>query len=250
MNMGLMRQVAYRVILSGLVLGSAATARSAPAFVGPVELRVDNLKTPLGIDDPTPSFSWQLHDPARGAKQTAYQVLVASNEQLLSQGKADIWDSGRVVSGESLNVAYKGPAIAASTRSFWRVKAWAADGKPYAESKISWWETGLVTKEPWQAKWIGYETPEEDAVRHATADWITSPDVAALDAEKASEQHTAYRQTLTLPKDCCEKLADTFIAEVIETVHVGVVPEHAPPQPRNVDPAAGLADSVTLEPVK
>jgi len=198
--MGLMRQVAYRVILSGLVLGSAATARSAPAFVGPVELRVDNLKTPLGIDDPTPSFSWQLHDPARGAKQTAYQVLVASNEQLLSQGKADIWDSGRVVSGESLNVAYKGPAIAASTRSFWRVKAWAADGKPYAESKISWWETGLVTKEPWQAKWIGYETPEEDAVRHATADWITSPDVAALDAEKASEQHTAYRQTLTLPK--------------------------------------------------
>jgi hypothetical protein len=57
-------------------------------------------------------------------------------------------------------------------------------------------------------------------------------------------------QTLTLPKDCCEKLADTFIAEVIETVHVGVVPEHAPPQPRNVDPAAGLADSVTLEPVK
>src|SRR5580692_12750378 len=31
---------------------------------GPVELRVDNLKTPLGIDDARPSFSWQLEDEA------------------------------------------------------------------------------------------------------------------------------------------------------------------------------------------
>jgi hypothetical protein len=57
-------------------------------------------------------------------------------------------------------------------------------------------------------------------------------------------------QTLTLPKDCCEKLAETFAAEFIVTVHVGFVPEHAPPQPRNVDPAAGLADSVTEVPLE
>ena len=183
-----------------LVLGPASVLIAAPGFTGPVELRVDNLKTPLGIDDPASSFSWQLQDPARGAKQTAYEVLVASREDLLRQDKADVWDSGRIDSGESLNVRYRGPAIAASTRAFWRVKVWNAAGKPYSESEISWWETGLVTQQAWRAQWIGYETPEEDAVRHAPAVWITSPDASALNAEKAAEQQIAYRQTVTLAK--------------------------------------------------
>ena len=69
-----------RLVALGAILGAAALqlAAQAPAFTGPVELRVDNLKTPLGIDDPAPRFSWQLQDPARGAKQTAYEVLVAT----------------------------------------------------------------------------------------------------------------------------------------------------------------------------
>ena len=132
-----------RWLACAMVLGSASILLASPAVTGPVELRIDNLKTPLGIDDPAPRFSWQLQDPARGAKQTAYEVLVASSEELLRQGKADVWDSGRIDSSESLNVRYKGPAIAASTRSFWRVRVWNATGKPYPESEIGWWETGL-----------------------------------------------------------------------------------------------------------
>ncbi len=184
------------------LLGMAATVLVAavPAFTGPVELRVDNLRTPLGIDDRAPRFSWQLQDPGRGAKQTAYEVLVASHEELLRQGRADVWDSGRIESGESLNVRYKGPAIAASTRSFWRVQVWDAAGKPYAESEISWWESGLGTQEAWRAQWIGYETADEDAVRHAPAVWVISPDAKLLDADKAAEQRIAYRQTVTLGK--------------------------------------------------
>jgi alpha-L-rhamnosidase len=182
------------------VLGAAAMplAAQAPAFTGPVELRVDNLKTPLGIDDPAPRFSWQLRDPARGARQTAYEVLVASSPELLSPGKADVWDSGRVASGQSLNVGYGGPALAASTRYFWCVKLWGADGKAYAESETSWWETGLLRQEAWRGQWIGYETPEEAAVRHAPAVWIASPDAKALAAEKGSEERFAYRATVTL----------------------------------------------------
>ena len=66
---------ALRGALLGLVLTTAICAASAPAAAeGPVELRVDELKTPLGIDDPAPRFSWQLQDPARGAKQTAYEI--------------------------------------------------------------------------------------------------------------------------------------------------------------------------------
>src|SRR5271157_4707530 len=157
----------------GLVLGAAAVplaAGQAPAFTGPVELRVDNLKTPLGIDDPAPRLSWQL------------------------------WESGRIELAESVNVRYAGPALQASTRYFWRVRVWDAAGKVYAESETSWWETGLLKQDGWRARWIGYETAEEDAVRHAAAAWITNPDARALAAENRREQHFAYRAAMNLDK--------------------------------------------------
>jgi len=65
----------------GIVLGIALqglTLLDAEASTGPVELQVDNLKTPLGIDDQLPRFSWQLHDPNRGARQTAYEVIYST----------------------------------------------------------------------------------------------------------------------------------------------------------------------------
>jgi alpha-L-rhamnosidase len=167
---------------------------------GPVGLQVDNLKTPLGIDDSAPRFSWRLQDGARGAKQTAYQVQVASSPEQLRQGNADVWDSGRLEGGQSLNVAYAGKALSPSTRYFWRVKVWDAAGKAYPESEIDWWETGLMSQDAWRASWIGFETAEEDAVRHAPAKWITSPDAKSLAAEKQDEQHFAYRTTVTLAK--------------------------------------------------
>jgi alpha-L-rhamnosidase len=181
-----------------LPLIAQAPAARANSAAGPADLRVDNLTTPLGIDDATPSFSWQLRDPAHGAKQTAYQLQVASSAATLSQGKADIWDSGRIASSESINIRYAGPTLAASTRYFWRVKVWNAANQPYASTPSSWWETGLLTQDAWRAQWIGYETPEEDAVRHASATWIASPDAKTLAGEKSHEQHFAYRATINL----------------------------------------------------
>ncbi len=103
-----------RCMAWGLVLSAAAlTAQATAPVTGPVELRVNDLKTPLGIDDPAPRLSWQLQDPARGAKQTAYELLVASGEELLQAGQADVWDSGRIESGKSLNVRYGGAGASA-----------------------------------------------------------------------------------------------------------------------------------------
>ena len=174
----------------------------APAWcsTGPVELRVDNLQRPLGIDDPAPLLSWQLQDTARGARQTAYEVQVASSAEALQQGKADVWDSGRVEGGQSINVRYAGPAVAPSTRYFWRVTVWDAAGKAYSASETSWWETGLLSAHAWRAGWVGYETAEEAAVRRAPAKWVANPDAKALAAEKGDEQHFAYRATVTLAK--------------------------------------------------
>jgi alpha-L-rhamnosidase len=188
-----------------LALASIAVAQvsaNKPAQLGPAELRVDNLPNPLGIDDPAPSFSWLLRDPAHGAKQTAYQIDVASTAALLSSGKPDVWTSGKLNGSQSINVKYAGPALKPSTRYFWRVTVWKAKAEPYAPSHPDWWETGLMAGspggEPWRALWIGYETPEESAVRSANASWIASPDAATLTAEHSKEQHFAYRATVNL----------------------------------------------------
>src|SRR5208337_1013662 len=193
-------------ILVCLGAGFVMCALTAGAqALSPAALRVDEMTMPLGIDDTQPRFSWQLRDSRQGARQTAYRLLVASQPDLLAVGKADVWDSGRIDSGQSVEVQYAGPALAPSTRYYWKVLVWDQAGKPAPESPVSWWESGLL-KQPWRAQWIGYETPEEAAVRQAPAAWIAYPDqipkpaAQALPAGKPTELHIAYRQTVNLAK--------------------------------------------------
>ncbi|MGD0347539.1 MAG: family 78 glycoside hydrolase catalytic domain [Terracidiphilus sp.] len=203
-----MKNAWMSVMVCGTALSAMACIAAAQARVadgnGAAELRVDNLKNPLGIDDPAPHFSWQLHDPKPGAKQTAYEVQVASSPELLARGKADMWSSGRVDSGQSLNVSYRGSALKPSTRYSWCVKLWGENGKTYAASETAWWETGLMSEsgdgDAWKAQWIGYETPEEATVRHAQAEWVANPDAKLPAIAKDAEQRFAYRTTIALPQ--------------------------------------------------
>jgi alpha-L-rhamnosidase len=188
------------VTLGAFFFATAPFAAKADSFTGPVVLQADNLTAPLGIDDPAPRFSWQLQDPAHGAKQSAYQVLVASSSELLEQNKPDVWNSGIIQSSQSLNVMYTGPELKPSTRYYWRVMQWNAAGKPYTKSDVSWWETGLLKQDAWHAQWIGYETPEEATVRHASSVWITSPDAKALAQEKQKQQRFEYRKSINLDR--------------------------------------------------
>jgi alpha-L-rhamnosidase len=222
--------LALALALNVLLLPLAAQSALAPP--GPTALRADDLENPLGIDDPAPHFSWQLRDPARGAKQTAYQVLIASSADRLQAGQADIWDSGRVDSAQSIGVVYAGPALAPSTRYYWRVTLWGTAGQPYPASAIAWWETGLMKLINWHANWVGYETPEEAAIRHAQAQWIASPDSQALAAEKTAQQHYAYRTTVTFAQPArhvtlCATAQDTASAW-LDSVQV-LTAEQLPP---------------------
>ena len=154
--------------------GGVASAQSNK----PVMLECESLLTPLGMDAKKPVLSWKLQDTSAGAQQTAYEIQVASSGALLAAGKADVWDSNRVESGDSLGASYRGPALAPSKRYFWRVLVWGRDGKPYPPSDVSWWETGLLQQGNWKAKWIGYEEPELKHIRESGAEWITNSDTA------------------------------------------------------------------------
>ena len=59
-------------------------------------LRCEYLVTPLGVDVPTPRFSWRL--PAHLNKQQAYQVIVGTDSVAVANGTGGAWDSGKVLS--------------------------------------------------------------------------------------------------------------------------------------------------------
>ena len=162
----------------------------------------------MGMDEPHPLLSWKLHDGTYGARQTAYQVLVASSSSSLSEGKPDVWDSGRVESDRSVGVPYAGPALAAEKRYFWQVKVWGQDGKAYPTSAVSWWETGLLNSGGWRGKWIGYEEEEHRRLREANAEWVTNP--GEENYKPAGDTHHNFRYTFEIAKPV--KRADLFVA--------------------------------------
>ncbi|WP_446743240.1 family 78 glycoside hydrolase catalytic domain [Silvibacterium acidisoli] len=147
----------------------------------PFALQADALHSPLGDDNTNPLLSWKLDDTRAGAKQTAYRVSVASSAALAASEHPDVWDSGRVASGQSLDVAYAGPELKPETRYYWRVQAWDQHGKAYPASETTWWETGLMGQDHWLGQWIGYEDREQSAIRAAQAEWVTNPEVKGYD---------------------------------------------------------------------
>jgi alpha-L-rhamnosidase len=126
-------------------------------------LTTEYLVNPLGLDTPRPRLSWRLDAPERGAKQTAYHILAASDPARLAAGTADLWDSGRVESDESVLVEYAGAALRSGQRAHWQVRAWDGAGQPTEWSAPAWWEMGLLEPGDWQAAWIS-----PGAAEHAT----------------------------------------------------------------------------------
>ncbi len=148
---GLLLFSLFSVILTGT---TAVSLGQLPSEVRVTELRCEYLVDPLGIDVVQPRLSWKLESQWRGQKQTAYQVLVANEEKRLVENKADLWDSGKIVSDQSIHVVYGGKALASRTRCYWKVRVWDRDDKPTSFSDTALWEIGLLAPEDWSAKWI------------------------------------------------------------------------------------------------
>jgi alpha-L-rhamnosidase len=106
-----------------------------------------------------------------------------------------VWDSGRISSSQSIGVTYAGPALLPEARYYWKVEVWDKDGKPYADSDPSWWETGL--HDNWKASWIGYEDLERRSIRAARPRWITNAAVPSYSGDRAT-QHD-FRLSFNIP---------------------------------------------------
>lgn len=108
-----------------------------------VNLKVDYLKTPLGLGNNIPRFFWNCEG---GVKQTAYRIVCMRND-------VAIWDSGIVTSSSMTHVKYEGQSLASRDIVYWTVQLWDENG---VEGEIcgDHFEIGLLTKNDWIAKWI------------------------------------------------------------------------------------------------
>jgi len=137
-----------------LTLGAVLLAGVCSAAVTVKDLRCEYLNNPLGIDATSPRLSWIITSDRRGEMQTGYQILVASSPELLSSGQADLWDSGKVSSEDSSQIAYSGQPLVSCEQCFWKVRTWDRDDKTSDWSTNALWTMGLLQPADWSAKWI------------------------------------------------------------------------------------------------
>ncbi len=107
---------------------------------------------PLGIDVQQPRLGWQMHTDRLGARQTAYQIRAATTVEALDH--ADVWDSGRIESDQSVHVPYGGSPLHSRQRVYWHVTVWDETGAAVT-SDPAWFEMGLLQASDWRSQWIG-----------------------------------------------------------------------------------------------
>ena len=157
-----LRSGSLRSALTALLLAMLTTLHAAEVSA-PAGLTTDSLVNPAVTEDLTPRLSWKLPWIQRGAAQSAYRVLAASSQALLVAEKADLWDSGEIVSDASTLVPCAGQPLKPVQTVWWKVKV--------ADEKGGWsaWSepASFTTAKPWPSSW--------------TAKWITYPDSAFSD---------------------------------------------------------------------
>lgn len=122
------------------------------------ELQCEKLVNPLAIDHTKPYLSWQLEAKDNGLCQSAYQILAATDEDLLIEEKADLWNSGKVESSESAWVLYQGNELASKQFVYWKVRVWDGNDKASDWSETACFGIGLLNPSDWKASYIGSDT--------------------------------------------------------------------------------------------
>ncbi|MDP7398983.1 MAG: glycoside hydrolase family 78 protein, partial [Lentisphaeria bacterium] len=129
-----------------------------------------------------PCLSWAVKSAQRGQRQTAYQILVAADKKNLTPTRADLWNSGKVASSDSIQITYAGKPLGSGMRCFWKVRSWDRHGKASDWSPVAEWSMGLLKRSDWKGK------------------WIADPELAAFPDKHAPEPAAMLRKTFRLRK--------------------------------------------------
>lgn len=107
----------------------------------PSGLMIEFIREPSGVSimDLNPEFTWIV--PAEAGMQSAYRILVASSEEKIRENTGDVWDSGKMKSGNSVEVEC-GIKLQENSGYLWKVMIWDAKGRPSAYSAFQAFRTG------------------------------------------------------------------------------------------------------------
>ena len=122
------------------------------------KLTCELYSNPVGIETLQPRLGWQIAGNERGVEQLAYHVMVASSNDKLAAGDADLWNSGKIESSQSTLIRYAGKKLESRNDCFWKVKVWTTKGES-EWSEPAAWSMGLLYFKDWSARWIGFDHP-------------------------------------------------------------------------------------------
>ncbi len=130
-----------RLCFYALVLTWTLASRGANA---PSGLLCDLLSQPekTVISNNRPEFGWIYTPSFRDDYQTGYRLVVSSDQELAEAGTGNVWDSGWITNGNSINVNYLGKPLATGVGYFWRVQTADSMGQIGPFSKVQHFVTG------------------------------------------------------------------------------------------------------------
>jgi alpha-L-rhamnosidase len=114
------------------------------------------------ITNKTPDFGWIVNAGVKEDYQTAYQIEVSTSPALLNENRADLWNTEKVNSSQSINIRYNGKELQPHQSYWWRVCTWGKTGKRSGWSVIQRFNTSEFSPArlwPDESKWV--EMPDE-----------------------------------------------------------------------------------------
>ena len=139
------------------------------------DLRCEYRVDPLGVDVAKPRLYWLVESDQRAQSQSAYRILVASDENKLKLNQGDLWDSGKVASDQSSHVVYAGNKLSSQVLCYWKVRLWDKNDEPSPWSKPARWSMGLLNAGDWKAQWITPYPIKEPIPEAKLEKWISHP---------------------------------------------------------------------------
>lgn len=144
-------------------------------------LKVEKQKNPIGIDVSKPRFSWCIQTNKRNIFQEAYHIVV------IEDNGTEVWNTGKVISDQSLWIEYNGSPLKPRKRYNWKVKIWDNQENESNWSQSASWEMGLLTLENWLAGWIEPKQKEVVEEEFITVAEMFSGDLSEKSLEEKSK---------------------------------------------------------------
>ena len=111
-----------------------------------------------------PAFGWDYQPFFRDDFQAGYHLIVSSSQALAEAGTGDVWDSGWVLSSNSINILYGGASLQPNSSYFWRVQTVNSVNQIGSLSAIQQFNTASQLSNPLTTSGVIYQQPSASSV--------------------------------------------------------------------------------------